>query len=227
MSKQTPRIALIHALEESVPPIHAAFAEVWPDASIFDLLETSLAPDRALAGHCDETIVDRFRVLSRYAADTCGVGGATRAILFTCSAFGPAIDAVKTELSIPVFKPNEAAFKEALAIGNRIGLCVTFEPSLGSLAFELEQMASVAGRSVSITPILAEGALSALTSGDGDAHDRLVLGACSDLKDVDVLVLGQFSLARAAEPLRRVSDVPILTTLHSAVRALKERLCAL
>lgn len=227
MAETGPRIALIHALEESVAPIRAAFRDVCPQACTFDLLETSLAPDRALAGRCDESIVDRFLTLSRYAAGTQGVGGATRAILFTCSAFGPAIDAVKAALPIPVLKPNEGAFEEALAIGGRIGLCVTFEPSLRSLADELEQMARDAGRSVSITPILAEGALAALKSGDGDTHDRLVMQACASLEDVDVLVLGQFSLARAATGLRRHLTFPVLTTPHSAVRTLNARLAAL
>ena len=45
-----PRIALIHALEESVAPIRAAFREAWPEAFAFDLLDTSLAIDRAHAG---------------------------------------------------------------------------------------------------------------------------------------------------------------------------------
>ena len=58
MSEHDPRIALVHALEESVLPIRAAFAEVWPEAATFDLLETSLAPDRALAGRCDEDMVE-------------------------------------------------------------------------------------------------------------------------------------------------------------------------
>lgn len=226
MSDTGPRIALIHALEESVAPVRAAFRELWPQALPFDLLDTSLAPDRALAGGCDDHIVGRFQALAGYAASTRGVAGSTRAVLFTCSAFGPAIDAVKASLPIPVLKPNEAAFEEALEFGERIGLCVTFEPSLRSLTSELGEMANAAGRSVAITSVLAEGALAALKSGDGEAHDELVMRACSRLGDVDVILLGQFSLARAAGPLRRQLKVPVLTTPHSAVRALGKRLAA-
>lgn len=224
MPERGPRIALIHALEESVAPIRSAFAEAWAEASTFDLLETSLAPDRALAGRCDDSIMARFKTLSRYAAGTTGVGGATKAILFTCSAFGPAIDSVKADLRMPVFKPTEAAFTEALSLGSKIGLCVTFEPSLQSLVAELQHMASE--NSVEIKPVLAAGALSALKAGDLGEHDELVLRACANLTDVDVIVLGQFSLARAAEPLRRLTDVPIITTPHSAVRSLRARLLA-
>ncbi|KAB2764279.1 aspartate/glutamate racemase family protein [Brucella anthropi] len=224
MSEAGPRIALIHALEESVMPIRAAFTEFWPEATTFDLLESSLAPDRALAGSCDESMVERFRTLSRYAAGTSGVAGSTQAILFTCSAFGPAIDAVKADQKIPVLKPNEAAFAEALSLGKRIGICVTFEPSLTSLVSELEQMAREMRTPIKIKPILVDGALAALKAGDGEEHDKLAVKACANLTDVDVLILGQFSLARAAIPLRQKSTIPILTTPHSAVRALRARL---
>lgn len=216
-----PRIALIHALEESIAPIRAAFAQIWPEAATFDLLDTSLAPDRALAGHCNSGITRRFQALGRYVADHPGGAGPTRAVLFTCSAFGPAIDAVKADLAIPVFKPNEAAFREGLAIGPRIGLCVTFKPSLASLSAELEAEAARSGTALSITPILASGALAALKAGDGEAHDAAVRQACAGLRDLDVLILGQFSLARAAPGLADL-PFPILTTPGSAVRVLRD-----
>lgn len=101
---------------------------------------------------------------------------------------------------------------------------MTFEPSLASLAAELEEMADATGTSVEVAPVFAEGALVALKSGDGDEDDRLALQACSALRGVDVIILSQFSLARAAASLRRVCDVPVVTTPHSAVRALRERL---
>jgi len=216
-----PRIALVHALEESVLPIRAAFAQIWPEAATFDLLDTSLAPDRAIAGHCDAGIVARFQALGRYAADHPGSSGPTRALLFTCSAFGPAIDAVRDDLPIPVFKPNEAAFREALAIGPRVGLCVTFEPSLASLSAELETEAARAGVPLDITPVLVPGALAALKAGDAEAHDAAVQAACRGLRGLDVLVLGQFSLARAAPGLADL-PFPVVTTPGSAVRALRD-----
>ena len=158
------RIALIHALEDSILPIRAAFRDHWPQAHTVDVLDTSLSSDLAAAGHLDHAMIDRFTTLGRYAAKG---GGSfdTTAILFTCSAFGPAIAAVKADLSIPVMRPNEAAFAQALTLGHRIGLVVTFAPSLPSLSRELRDMATDAGVAVEITPILVEGALAALQSG--------------------------------------------------------------
>ena len=133
-----PRIALIHALEESVLPIRAAFEGHWPEAIRADLLDTSLSADLAAAGRLTDAMTKRFIALGRYCARGTGAHD-TRAVLFTCSAFGPAIEAVKRDLSIPVMRPNEAAFAEALEIGSRIALVVTFRPSLAALTAEMEE----------------------------------------------------------------------------------------
>ena len=215
----TPRIALLHALEESVLPARAAFTAHWPQAKIFDLLDTSLATDLAARGSLDEAMTERFLTLGRYAAATEGTDGPAKAILFTCSAFGPAIDAVKRALPIPVLRPNESAFTEALAAGSRIGLIVTFGPSLASLTRELEEMA---GRPVTVKGVLAEGALAALKQGDGASHDRLVAEAAAQLNGVDVVVLGQFSLARSREAVERATGLPVVTTPEAAVRGLQK-----
>jgi len=220
MSDASPRIALIHALEESVLPIRDAFARLWPEANTADLLDASLSADLAVAGTLNAAMHARFLTLGRYAASGTGSHD-TRAILFTCSAFGPAIEAVKADLPIPVMRPNEAAFAEALEIGPRIALVVTFAPSLPALTRELQEMAAAQGKPVQITPVLAGGALPALKAGDGAGHDNAVLRACKDLGPQDAIVLGQFSLARATRVLQPRAGCPVLTTPDSAVRALR------
>ncbi|KAA0578267.1 hypothetical protein FZ983_17725 [Azospirillum sp. B21] len=218
---QGPRIALIHALEESVVPARTAFREHWPEARIFDLLDTSLAVDLAEAGRLDQAMMDRFGTLAGYAAGTVGAGGRTAGILFTCSAFAPAIDAVKPHLPIPVFRPNEAAFEAAMEIGSRIGIVVSFGPSAGSLRTELLAMAAAAGRRVEVAVAIADGALAALKSGDGDGHDDRVVQAAGQLPDCDVVILGQFSMARTKARLQPLLPVPVLTTPGAAVEALR------
>lgn len=215
------RIALIHALTESVLPAHQAFRALWPEAYCFDLLDTSLSGDLAAGERLEDGIADRIRKLAEYAAASQGEAGETQALLFTCSAFGPAIDVVKDHVSIPVLRPNEAAFEQALALGNRIGLAVTFGPSLSSLRDELLSMASQRGQRIEVVPVLVEGALAALKAGNGDEHDRLAAEACRRLPPVDTLVLGQFSLARAADAVRDCIAAPVLTTPSSAVTALQ------
>jgi len=209
------RIALIHALRHSPPPIEAAFARAWPDATLMNLLDTSLSADLAKAGRLDARMTERFLTLARYATGTGAEG-----ILFTCSAFGPCIEAVaEAHAPMPVLKPNEAMIEEACAAGKRIGLLATFAPTLDSMPPEFP-----AG--VTVVPKLAEGALAALDRGDAAEHDRLAAEAAKDLADCDVIALAQFSLARAAPLVAEATGKQVFTTPDSAVRKLRRLLGA-
>lgn len=207
------RIALIHALRHSPPPIEAAFRELWPEVQLMNLLDDSLSADLARAGRLTPAMTERFLTLARYAKST----GAD-AIQFTCSAFGPCIEAVAKEFApMPVLKPNEAMIEEAITQGRRIGLLATFPGTLSSMPAEFPA-------DVTVVTALAEGALAALDRGDTEQHDGRAARAALELKDCDVIVLGQFSLARAATRVALATGKPVLTTPHSAVRKLKRML---
>lgn len=207
------RIALIHALRHSPPPVEEAFARLWPEARLMNLLDTSLAADLAEAGSLTPAMTERFLTLSRYAAGT----GAD-AILFTCSAFGPCIEAVAGDLSpMPVLKPNEAMIEDAAAGHTRLGLLSSFAPTLASMPPEFPGH-------VTLKLSLAEGALAALDRGDVALHDHLVLEAARSLADCDAICLAQFSLAHCAAAVASITGKPVYTTPDSAVRKLRRLL---
>ena len=86
------RITLVHALKHSIVPIEASFAKLWPDVQLMNLLDDSLSADLARDGKLTDAMTERFLSIGRYAAST-----GTDGILFTCSAFGPCIEAVAGE----------------------------------------------------------------------------------------------------------------------------------
>ncbi len=216
-----PRIALVHALAESIAPVHSALQRCWPSARPFNLLEDSLSRDRQVEGDLTDAMVARFLALGRYAAESGPPGDPTRGVLFTCSAFGPAIAAVKGALHIPVLGPHEAAFDEAIGLGPRIGVLVTFAPSAASLRQDLEDLAAARGATIQVTTHVVADALAALAAGDGARHDELIAAAAQTL-DCDVLVLGQFSMARArARVADRATERVVLTTPEAAVNRLR------
>jgi Asp/Glu/hydantoin racemase len=205
------RIALIHALKHSIAPIEASFARLWPDARQMNLLDDSLSADLARDGRLTAAMTQRFLTLGRYA-----VSAGADAILFTCSAFGPCIEAVaRAHAPMPVLKPNEAMIAEAVKQGRSIGLLSTFAPTLVSMPPEFPG-------SVEIVPKLVEGALAALDRDDRAGHDRLVVEAARDLRGCDVIALAQYSMAPAAALVAEASGRPVLTTPDSAVRKLKD-----
>ena len=208
------RIALIHALGHSVNPINAVMAAQWPDAVAMNVLDDSLSADLARNGQgLDAAMHQRFIDLAAYVVGT-GVDG----ILFTCSAFGPCIDAVKARWpEIPVFKPNEAMIDQAQSLGGRVGLIASFAGTLKTMPAEFNP-------STELDTLLTEAALDALNHGQGERHDALVLDAARQLvsRGAQVIALAQFSMARAALLLRQELSVPVLTTPESAVAALRK-----
>ncbi|KAF1071568.1 aspartate/glutamate racemase family protein [Variovorax sp.] len=215
------RIALIHALAHSVAPINDAFARDWPQALRMNLLDDSLSADLARDGRgLDAAMHERFQRLAQYAVDT-GADG----ILFTCSAFGSCIEAVaRRHAALPVLKPNEAMVEEAVQAlreagpGARLGLIATFAPTLASMPPEFPS-------GIALVPALAEGALEALNAGDGERHDALIARQAEALRaqGCSHIALAQFSMARARAACERASGLPVLTTVDSAVRALRRR----
>lgn len=210
------RIALIHALAHSVEPINTAFAQDWPEVTRMNLLDDSLSADLARSGQgLDAAMHARFETLAAYA-----VGTGAEGILFTCSAFGPCIEQVAAlHPQIPVLKPNEAMVEEAVATGRRIGLIASFAPTLQSMPPEFP-----AGTPLQLA--LAEGAMAALNAGNGDLHDSLVAAQAQRLQrdGCELIALAQFSMARARSLCEAATGLPVLTTVDSAVAALRRRL---
>ena len=210
------RIALIHALRHSPPPIEAAFARLWPGQVLMNLMDDSLSADLAREGSLTPRMTERFLTLARYAAGT----GAD-AILFTCSAFGPCIEACAADLApLPVLKPNEAMIEEAVHQGH------AHRPA-GDLRrhHPVHDAGIPAGHHRG-----AEGgrgrAGRARCRATWSTHDRLAEEAARDLADCDAIALGQFSLARAKQHVERATGKPVLTTPDTAVLKLRRLLAA-
>lgn len=212
------RVALIHALSYSVAPINAELARAWPECERMNLLDDSLSADLARSGRgLDAAMHQRFEALASYAEGT-----GAQAILFTCSAFGPCIEAVAARRPhMPVLKPNEAMVAEAVATGKRVGLIASFAPTLVSMPAEFPPGTELLTR-------FADGAMAALDRGDAAEHDARVVDAARWLQQrgCELIALAQFSMTRAEAAVRQAIDLPVLTTPGSAVRALRQRLGA-
>jgi len=204
-------------------PVEDAFRRHWPEAQRVNLLDDSLSVDRnregpaigPMSGTLSGTTFARIAALAQYA-----LGCRSDGILYTCSAFGEAIDAVKRTVHVPVLKPNEAMFDEAARYGARIGLLATFAPSIPSMEKEFkEQHPKLKLISVCVPPAMA-----ALQAGDGGTHDRLCAEVAAKLAGCDAIMLAQFSTARARAAVEKAVSCPVLTSPDSAVLRMKASL---
>lgn len=213
-----PRIALIHALSHSVAPVNAGFVRRWPRARLMNLLDDSLSADLAASERgLDPDMYARFLALADYA-----VGTGAQAILFTCSAFGPCIDAVAQRYpAMPVLKPNTAMIDAVAADpeDGPVGLIASFAPTLVSMPPEFPV-------GVPLQLGFAEGALEALNRGDVADHDTRVVQTAIHLRNQGCsrIALSQFSMARARDACAAATGLPVYTTVDSAVEKLQRLL---
>ncbi|MEW6453341.1 MAG: aspartate/glutamate racemase family protein [Pseudomonadota bacterium] len=210
------RIALVHAVKPAMQPIADAFQKLWPEADCANILDDSLSRDREKTAELTPAMYARFEALRIYATD---IG--SDALLFTCSAFGEAIEAVAQKSAFPVLKPNEAMFEAALERGRSIGMLATFEPSVASMEREFYALAEARGVKAEIRTICVPAAMEALNKGDAATHNALLAEAAPQLKNTDAVLLAQFSTSQAEKAVSAVIANPVLTSPASAVRKLR------
>jgi hypothetical protein len=85
-------------------------------------------------------------------------------------------------------------------------------------------MATAQGKGVKLETLWVPDAMAALTAGDAERHDRLIAEAAPRLAHCSVVMLAQFSMARALPAVQQAIGRPILTSPASAVARLKAAL---
>lgn len=210
------RIAIVHATRNSLPPITRAFAELWPEAEPVNILDESLLIDRLAAGELTPALHDRIAALARHGE---AIGGSC--VLFSCSAFGAAIEAAQAEVAVPILRPYEAMIERALEIGPRLGLVATFQPTIDEMSEEILATARARDVMAWIEPMLAEGALDALGRGNRETHDAKVVEAALALPKGDVILLAQYSMAPMRARIEKLTHRPTLSSPACAVAKVK------
>lgn len=213
------KIALVHATPLAIEPIHHAFSASWPDAELMNLLDDSLSKDRNRI-HDDEIFFEeRIAALAHYAMK-CRADG----ILFTCSAFGDAIEKVANAQHIPILKPNEGMFRLALEQGRKIGMVATFKPAVKGMVDEFEMMKHELGiPEATLETVLVEDGRQALAEGNVEAHNQLVAEAVANMPACDAYMLAHFSTACAKDTVEKKTNKMVLSSPEGAVSLLKKR----
>jgi len=214
MWRSGPRIGLIHATPLAVEPTLSAFAQHWPEAQIVSLLDESLQSDVDNRGYDGPSFTLRILALAEYQ-----VANGARGLLFTCSAFSEAIKAAGRAMDVPVLRPDEAAIEHALAMSRPVRILATFPPTLRVVRGLVDEFRDDPGQPVCYS--LVKGALEAIRKGDPARHDALIADSAARASE-PVLVLGQYSMARAAALVEQQTGRAPITGPAHAVRMLRE-----
>lgn len=217
------KITLLHT-SPTLTPLFAGLCAQWiPEASVHHMVDESLIKNTIAAGALGRATMRRTIGLIGSAFE-----GGAEAVMVTCSSIGPGVDIATGLFDQPVLRVDEPMAEAAVAQGRRIGVVATLSTTLDPTRALVQRKADEAGRAVELVDCLCEGAFEALMAGDPATHDRIVGEALTTrLKDVEVIVLAQASIARVVQGLPAGAvAAPILSSPELGVRRLAEVLGA-
>lgn len=211
-----PTLALLHTGAFLAPVFTALCREVMPAVEVFNMVDESLIRNTVAANRLTPQTALRLVQHLKSAAEA----GAD-VILVTCSSVGPAVEAAQQFLDIPVLRVDTPMANRAIDIGPRIGVVATLATTLQPTVALVEREARLRGKLITVQSVLCDGAFAAVAAGDTATHDRLVAAGISELlPQVDVIVLAQASMARAANTIPAAArTAPILSSPELAVAA--------
>ncbi len=213
------KIVLIHAVDIAIEPIKDAFSIGWPEADIVHLWDETLSIERAKTADLTPALSERVNALFELAK----MNGAD-AVLFTCSAFGEAIERLAVNSDIPVLKPNQAMFDEALAANLPTTLLGTFQPAMAGMEAEFIEAAKEQGKPEVLDSLCVPEARTALKEKDIDSHNQYLLDGIQSIREEQVIMLAHFSSAVAQAKLQQETGMKVLSSPECAVRQLKKTL---
>lgn len=210
-------VGFVHTVLTLAPTFDALADELLPDAERFHIADESLLGVTRTVGSL--TPATRRRVLGY--VESAAEAGADLVVV-TCSSIGPAVDASRDFVPVPVLRIDEAMADEAVRIGSRVGVLATLATTLAPTAELVERR----GDGVQVIPRLCECAFEALQAGDLERHDELVReGLRETAREVDVVVLAQASMARVTDAFPdEEKTVPVLSSPRLGMQRVAELL---
>jgi hypothetical protein len=216
-----PTVALVHATPAAMAPAVAAFAERFPEAGLWHLLDDRLVSDAEQAGGLVPPLRRRMLSLIGHA-----VAGGADGVLLTCSMYGPVARLATQLWDRPVAGSDEAMYERVAAERPaRVAVLGSLETAVADSADRLRQVLAGDGRGTEVVGVLCPGAAAAATAGDGAALLASLRAAAGPLAgEVDLFLLGQYSLTPARAQLQAALEVPVWSPPHVAADVLARRL---
>jgi Asp/Glu/hydantoin racemase len=220
-----PTVAMVHATPAAIAPAVAAFTERFPEAGLWHLLDDRLVSDAEAAGGLVAPLRRRMLSLIGHA-----ISGGADAVLLTCSMYGPVARLAGQLWERPVAGSDEAMYQRVVAERPaRVAVLGSLETAVADSTARLREALAAAGPDgglgTEVVGVLCPGAAAAARSGDGAALLASLRSAAEPLAgEVDVVLLGQYSLTGAQRQLEAALEVPVWSPPHAAADLLRRRL---
>ncbi|MCC8189773.1 MAG: aspartate/glutamate racemase family protein [Planctomycetes bacterium] len=214
----TKHVALVH----TVPSVYGSFPDrvretLGADVRISNTLDDFLASDPAEKGEFTGNNLNRLLAILRCAERT----GAD-IIVVTCSTLTPALETLRPLVATPILPIDGALLRQAVTMGTRIAILATARSAVEPTREGLRREAGRIGVEPDITVTVEDDAFTAIKRLDRETHDRLVLAAAAGIRDRDVIVLAQASMAHLEEAITQETGIPTLASPRLCLQALRD-----
>jgi len=212
------KVYIVHTSAVSQAELMSLFAEIIPEAKVFNIVDDSLLHDVMANGAINEQIISRMCKYFEAAA----ANGADL-VFNQCSSVGEAADIAAKLISIPVLKVDEAMAEKAVELGQRIGVVATVKSTMKPSCNLVRTKAERVGKPVEVKEYLVDGALYILMKEKNrNKHNALVLEMVKKAEaECDVIVLAQGSMT-VLLPLLNDITKPVLTSPRLGVEKARE-----
>ena len=210
---KTKKLALIHTVGWYDKSVNAPFVKPWldrnPDVEVVNIMDDSLLSESLVHKGATPQVIKRIQFYVM-AAEAMGANVA----MCSCTTVGEATRIARQYSSIPVFNIDEPMAREAVRLGRRFGVIATVPTSPAATVRQLNYAAQEFGIAIKTQIVVNEKAFQHLLKGEIEQHNELIHREMDKLaKKVDVLVLGQISLAQ----IKHETRVPVLQVGHSGL----------
>ena len=217
------KVALFHTSVATIESMTKLTKQIIPDVQIMHIVEDSMIKDVMANNGVTPEINARIAAYIQAAElAKCDM------FMTACSSIGGVVEQCQFMTSMPLTRIDTAMIEQAIKIGGKIAVLATVETTLRPTLDYVHRIAQKHNQtSAKIEPLLMAEAFVALLDGNNAKHDEIVkAGLLKALKDSDVVVLAQASMARVLDTLDEKPAIPVLTSPESGIKWLKDQLAA-
>jgi Asp/Glu/hydantoin racemase len=221
VSNEKKTIGIIHAIHLTIRAMQPFLERYIPDVEVMHFCDDTIQRDNlsARVGVIPKHNYFRFAQYSHNLQES-GV----ELILLACSTFNYAAELARPMIDIPILQIDRPMMELAVLQGPRVGLLATLASTVPSSERLLRIVAAEKNRPVEITTVLRPEAFAAVSKGDTETHNRILMEEIDKLSGkVDSIVMAQLSMS-ALEPHLGKTAIPVYNSGTTGFGYIREKL---
>lgn len=215
-------IALIHTVKSVLNTFEGRIKETLGDVKVINTLDEYLASDPAEKGEFTIENMNRLYGFIKNAEIA-----EADAIVVTCSTLSPTVEKIKPFIKIPLIAIDEAMIKKAVESGKKITILATAESTIEPTKVGLLREAEKLNKHLELSIVVCHEAYDAIKAGDVKHHDDILKKRALEIKQQDVVVLAQASMAHMQDIIEKICGCIVLSSPGLCINQLKQILKSL